>query len=148
MCTASNTRTAKKLSCKFEALRCKHFCSGVLVIITYSELLSVSLGIRHAKIVRHIILSVSRPDPQYFSSLFIIRHDFRKKSHSTLNVCFDFLYNFGSKSFTIRKDTFIYVGLRMFSCKVKFFLSDFNKTRIYSTFHRKIIQYQILWKSF
>ena len=148
LCAASNTRHAKKLSRKFEALRCKYFCSGELVIITYSELLSVSLDIRHAKIVRNIFLSVSRPAPQYYSSLFNIRHDFRKKKSLNIKCVFWFSVQFWFIKFHNSKNTFVYVGLRMFSCKVKFFLPNFNTTRIFSTFDRKIIQYQLLWKSF
>jgi hypothetical protein len=41
----------------------------------------------------------------------------------------------------------IIINVHRFSCKVPLLLSDFNKTSIFSTDIRKILKYQISWKS-
>jgi len=41
----------------------------------------------------------------------------------------------------------IIVDVHRFACKISVFLSDFNETWIFSTDFRKIIKYQITWKS-
>jgi hypothetical protein len=67
--------------CRCEALPCNHFCCGNVVSITYSELLSVTLAIQHAKGVGNIFSSVTNPAVQNISSLFNKRHDLPKTTH-------------------------------------------------------------------
>jgi hypothetical protein len=62
--------------------------------ITYSELVFVALGIQHAKLMRRIILlSLTSPTLQHFSTLSRKWHDFRKKA-TEHKMCFDFIINF------------------------------------------------------
>ena len=57
--------------------------------ITYSESVSVALGIQHAMRMPHIIVSsLAFPVLPYFSALCLKRHDFQKISNRKLNVCF------------------------------------------------------------
>jgi len=71
-----------------------HYCRGKAIRITYSECVSVALGIQHAMHMPHVILpSVACPALQYFSTLFRKRSDFRKNTIEQ-KVCFDFLCNF------------------------------------------------------
>jgi len=55
-----------------EARSCNRCCSGKAISVTYSECVSVALGIHHALRMRHIILSlVTCLGVQYFSNCLI-----------------------------------------------------------------------------
>jgi hypothetical protein len=61
-----------------DARSCNHRCSGKVISITHSACAFVTLVIRHANFMRHIILSsVAGPAVQYFSTLSNTRHDFQ-----------------------------------------------------------------------
>jgi len=83
-----------------ETRPCKRYCRWKAKIITYSEWVSVALGIENT--IRNAPYCHLWPAPLYdiFSTLSHKRYDFRKKSHWTQNVCFDFLYNFCLKHFS------------------------------------------------
>jgi hypothetical protein len=63
------------------------------ISITYSECVSVALGKPNGMRMRHIDICVPS-ESAVFSTLCHKQQDFRSKSYWTINVCFDFLYNF------------------------------------------------------
>ena len=77
-----------------------HFCFAKAISITYSEYVSVALGIQHAMRMRHI---VTWPAPLYniFQHYLIKGTIFKKKSYIAQNVCFDFLCKFLTGTFPI-----------------------------------------------
>ena len=86
-----------------------HCCCGNAVSITYSECVSVALGIQHAKCMRHVVIcGLSGWFYHTFLHLSHKRHDFRQK-----NVCFDSLYSFffSLKYSVIMKDVLNFVRL-------------------------------------
>jgi hypothetical protein len=102
-----------------------HCCCGKSIIITYSECAFVVFAIQHAKRMRRIILSSAAcPAVPYLSTISYKRHDFRGVGGwggMLLHIkCFDFLYNFCLKYFSL---SYIYVGVHV---KYPLFLSGFN----------------------
>jgi hypothetical protein len=71
-----------------EARSRNHCCRGKAISFTYSECVSVSLFIQHAKRMRRIILSsVACSTLQYLSTLSHKRHDFRGKKIIEHKTC-------------------------------------------------------------
>jgi hypothetical protein len=60
-----------------EARSRNHCCYGKAISITYSECVSVAVGLQHAMRMRRIV--INGLSVQYFSTLSLKRHDFRKK---------------------------------------------------------------------
>jgi hypothetical protein len=67
---------------------------------------------------------------------------FSGKSYWAYNVCFDFLYN-NVWNISHYKNNWT----KAFHVKCPLFMSDFSENWIFSTDFRKILQYQISWKS-
>ena len=115
----------------------------------YSECVSVTLVIQHAKRMRRIILlSVACLAVLNFFTLSHKRHDFLKK---LLNIkcVFWFCLQLLSEKFLIvrRIQRDIIINLHKSSCKVPLLLSDLMKTRIFSIDFPKIFKNQITLKS-
>jgi len=90
---------------------------------------------------------VACPALQHFFTLSHKWHDFRK-SYSTKNACFYFLYNFWLKHPSFYKK-FSKIWLKMgigLHVKYPLFLTDSNGTWIFSTVSRKTLKHQIWWK--
>jgi hypothetical protein len=80
----TKTRQSMCVSRNTEARSRNHCCRGKAVSITYSECVSVTLVIQHAKRMRGIILSsVACLVRLYFCTLSHKRHDSRGKSYWT-----------------------------------------------------------------
>jgi hypothetical protein len=97
-----------------------------------------------------ILSSVACPALQYFST-FLINPTIlnQKKSYWTQKVCFDFLYKFCLKHFSLLEE-FNEMRLKKYSSlhiKYPLFLSDLSETWIFSTYLWNILKYQISWKS-
>jgi hypothetical protein len=91
-----------------------------------------------------ILSSVACPAVQYFSTLSHKRNDFRKKKKKLLSTKCVFIFSttflwniLHSKKKWTRYDK---------KC-IMVFLSDFNETWIFPNDFRKIVKYQISWKS-
>ena len=141
-------------SCIFidiEARSRNHCCRGNEINITYSECVSVAFVSQHPKRMRRITspfvtcLAVS-----YIYILSHKRHDFWGKNSVNIKLVFWFSLQFLSEACLIlsRIQRNAFTNVHLSSCEVPLlFLSDFNEPWIFSTGFRKILKYQISWKS-
>ena len=128
-----------------EARPYNYYCSGKAISVTNSECVSVALGVQHAMLMHHIMLSsVACSALQHFSTFTHWRHDSRKK-HSWAYNMFWFSLQILSETFLILRRMERY--MIRYACRSLLFLSDFNETCIFWTDFRKILNHQILWKS-
>ena len=102
------------------------------------------------KCTRAVLSSVACPAVQHFSTLCHKRHDYRGKNLTEPEMCvLIFSTNFSETFFILRRiERDMIKNVYWSSCKVPSILSDFNKTRSFSTYFRKTLEYKILWKSF
>ena len=114
-----------------------HVCVSVCV--------RVDLLIQHATRIRHIVASLA---PPHFSTLSYKRHEVRKKSYWTYNVCFDFLYMLSKALVILRRiQRDIVVNVKTFSCKVLVILTGFERNLNFPNSFKKKLKYQISSKS-
>jgi hypothetical protein len=71
--------------------------------ITYSECVSVALGIQQAMRMRRIVTCALSGSAIFFR-ISHKQHDFRKKKVIEPKMCFDFLYNFCLKLFSFQEE--------------------------------------------
>ena len=127
-------------------------CSnGKAVSITYSDCVFVARVIQHSKRMRHVVISGLSGSTTFFhiiSQTARYPHPSPKKV-TVHKMCFHFLYNFCRKHFSFWEELSkiwlkMHIGLHV---QYQLFLSDFNETWKLSTYFRKILKYQISWKS-
>ena len=125
-----------------ETPSCNHCYSGKAIGITYSGCVFVALGIQHAMRMPQIVICGLSVSTVIF---YIISLTARLKKMYVLIFSSTFDCNIShSKKKWARYDKNIHIGLHV---KCPLFLSDFNETWILSTDFRKILKYQISWKS-
>jgi hypothetical protein len=125
------------------------FCHGKAVNIWYYKCMSVALFVQHATHKHHIILSyVSCLALPYFSTLLHNRYDFRKNVTEHKLCVLIFCTTSVWKISHSRNNSVRYViNVHRSSCKVLLCLSDLNETWTFTTKKKKILKYQISWKS-
>ena len=130
---------------------CDHCCSGKSLRITYSQCVFVALGTQYAMCMYLTVICSLSGSTKIFHGYLISRKIFKKKKKKVIEhkTCFDFLYNFCLKHLSLWEEQSkiwlkMYIGIHV---KYRFFLSEFNETWIYLKDFKKILQYQISWKS-
>jgi hypothetical protein len=127
-----------------EALSCNHCCNRKAINITYSECAFVALVIQYATHMRHIFIC-DLPHSTIFLHIISLIAQLKKKKvteHKTCVLIFSttFVWNISHYKKNWAKYDWS-------SWKYPLALSDFNKTWIFLTEFKKILTYQISWKS-
>jgi hypothetical protein len=137
----------------------RHTAADKQYVLLHIECVYVTVVVQHANRMRHVTFpSVPSPALWHFSTLSHKPHDFRKKKILNIKCVFWFYLQILYKIFLILRrtaqDTIISVNTP--SCKVPVHfsyvkvpvhLSYVNEIWIFSTDFRKILKYQISWKS-
>ena len=118
------------VQCNIETRSCNHPCKGKAKTITYSECVSVTLGIQHAM---RICIFHGLSSSAAFFTLCHKWHDFRKKKLNIKCVSETLLI-----PRRIQRDTVI--NVQRSSSKVSLYL---NETIIYSIDFREILKYEV-----
>jgi hypothetical protein len=125
-----------------------HCCCRKAISTTYSKWMSIASVIKHAKCMCHIIFICDMSGSTTFFHIISWTAKFQKKS-LIINMCFDFLYKFCLKYFSISEGFCEILSQMCIHLQVKYplFLSHFNHTWIFSNDSQKIFKYQMSWKS-
>jgi hypothetical protein len=97
----------------------------------------------------HIVIWGQSGCTIFFFTLTHKGHDFRQESHWTSTVCFGWVsvQLLSETSLVVRTERDMIKHVYCSSYQVPLLLSDWNEIWILSTDFRKILKYQILWKS-
>jgi hypothetical protein len=124
-------------------------CSGKAVSVTYSVCVFVVLGIQRAVRLRHVSCHLWSVRLYCTFPRFLINGTIVEKALPNVKYVFWFSLQLLSETFLILRrtgrDTII--NMHRSSCSVPLILSDFIETWIFLTDFRKILQYQMSWKS-
>jgi hypothetical protein len=109
---------------------------------------ALAFGIQHEMQRRHIVIC-GLPSSTVFFHIILYRHDFRRIKFTEHKMCVLIFSSNLSETFLILRIIELDMIKMCIGLHVKYplFLSDFNDTRIFSTDFRKIIKYQLSWKS-
>jgi hypothetical protein len=137
------------IQCNTEARLFNHCYSGKEIIIIYSGCVFVALVIQHEKRMSLIVICGLPSYTIFFQFIQKNGRIFEEKCYWTLNVFFDFIYNFCMKHFLFLEEMigmlpYMHLGLHV---KYLLFMSDFSQTWIFLTDFREVLKYKISWKS-
>ena len=129
-----------------EASSCNHCCSGKAVSIAYSGCVFVDLGMQHVMRICHIVICGMPGCTIFFHIILWTALFFKKKKLFNIKCVFWFPLQLLYEKFLIPRTGRYdqkYIGRHV---KYPLLLSDFNETWIFSTYFRKILDYQVSWK--
>jgi hypothetical protein len=143
------SKKQRRYKCNTQARTWNHCCRGKTIRTTHSKWMSIPLVIHHAKLIHRITLTlVAYPALPYFSTLSHKRHNFLENATKQEICVVIFSTTFASNISRSKNNwvilSYMYIGLHV---TYPLFLPEFNKNWLFTPDLRKILKYQISWKS-